>query len=198
MDEVAKAKIIVVFTDIRGSSRWTRRMADEEQRRKDFMAAYDRESLLYLERTKSDHYKRLGDGRMYVYEVKHGQESIVAATVLRESLDLIKRIDRMIAHLPSPRPPGFRIRLMCGTVLKEIYPDGEVDWIGYVPNTCHKLLSVAPQVPCVVHESFKELILPRDVKANGFLFGVLKVDRRTPDGVDREDVDGLWEVKKRR
>jgi class 3 adenylate cyclase len=198
MDKIAKEKIIVLFTDIRGSSRWTRRMADEEERRQAFMAAYDKESLFYLNRTNADSYKRLGDGRMFVYELHGGNESSMASNILTESLGLIKRVDRMIARLPSPRPTGFRIRVMCGIALKESYPDGEKDWIGYVPNSCHKFLAVAPEVSCVVHESFKELIQRRDVKTNGFLFELLQGDRRCPDGVDPEDMEALWSVSRKR
>lgn len=168
-------------------------MSDEEERRSDFMLAYDRESLFYRDRTKANVFKRIGDGRMYVYELDK-DASKFAANVLAECLGLIKRVDRLIARLPSPRPSGFRVRLMSGTVLKETYIDGEQDWIGYVPNTCHKFLSVSPEMPCLVHESFKELIRSREIKYHGFAFEILKGDRRCPDGVDREDVDALWSV----
>ncbi len=197
MDKVAKHKIVVAFTDIRGSSRWTRRMADEEERRHDFMTAYDKESLFTRDRSHSDLYKRLGDGRMFVYELDHGTASEKACGILHECLGLIKRVDRLIARLPSPRPAGFRIRLMSGNVLKASYPDGEKDWLGYVPNSCHKFLGVCPEIPCIVHESFKELIRPKDAKEHGFAFELVSSPRRCPDGVDREDVEALWTVYKR-
>lgn len=198
MDEVTKAKIVVVFTDIRGSSRWTRRMGDDEEMRHSFMMAYDRESQFFRERTNATSYKRIGDGRMFTYHLQRGRESEIAANVLVESLGLIKRVGRLIARLPSPRPNGFRIRLMSGTVLNEVYEDGERDWLGYVPNTCHKLLAVAPEIECVAHETVKELIRPNAAKKVGLAFTLLATPRRCPDGVDREDMEALWSVAKRR
>lgn len=198
MDKTARAKLIVVFADIRGSSRWTRRMGEDEDARHDFMMAYDRECLFYKARTSCTFYKRLGDGRMFVHELRSGKESSIAASVLNEALGLAKRVDKIIAKLMSPRPSGFRVRLMSGTVISENYPDGELDWVGYIPNTCHKFLAVCPELPCVAQESVRELVRPADANRYGFQFTLLTGPRRCPDGVDREDVDSLFSVSYRK
>jgi hypothetical protein len=173
-------------------------MGEDGEVRHAFMMAYDREALYYKERTKAQFYKRLGDGRMYVHHLTPGSESVTASTVLCESLGLIRRVDRLIAKLPSPRPPGFRIRIMGGVCASESYPDGEKDWLGYVPNTCHKLLVVRPDVACIAHESVREMISRADKKRHGFVFDLVTEQRRVPDGVDREDVESLYGVTQRR
>lgn len=197
MNSIAKAKIIVVFADIRGSSRWTRRMAEDEDARHAFMLAYDKECRFYKERTVSKFYKRLGDGRMFAHELNGNSHSEVATKILIECLGLIKRVDRLITKLPSPRPAGFRMRLFAGMVNKEIYSDGEQDWVGYIPNSCHKFLSVASEIQCITHETIKELITPKAARENKFTFTLLEGQRRCPDGVDREDLEALWAVKAR-
>jgi class 3 adenylate cyclase len=197
MEQAVRKKIVVVYADIRGSSRWTRRVGDDEETRLAFMAAYDREALFYRKRTAAHIFKRLGDGRMFVHELARGQESATAATVLVEALGFLRRVERLISRLHSPRPAGIRLRAMSGMVYEDTYPDAEVDVNGYVPNTCHKFLGVAPEIGCVVHESVKELIRPKCARASGFVFTLVKGLRRCPDGVDREDVDALWAVTRR-
>lgn len=198
MDKAEKLKIIVVFTDIRGSSRWTRRMGDDEAGMHAFMMTHEREAQFFRSRTGATFYKRLGDGRMFTYPSDVEERSSFVGMILIESLGLIKRVDRQIGRLPSPRPTGFRIRMMAGTVLEATYGDGQRDWIGYVPNTCHKFLSIEPDVPLVIHESVKELIRPKFAKDQGLSFSLLGSQGRCPDGVDREDVDALWQVTRRR
>lgn len=191
----SRKKIIVTFADIRGSSRWMRRMAEDDLNRHHFMLAYDREANFYKSRTDANFYKRIGDGRMLVYELG-AKPGLTALNVLMESLGFVKRVERLIAGLPSPRPVGFRVRLMAGNVVNEKYEDGESDWIGYVPNTCHKLLSIKPDISVLAQESFKELVSGAALKKRGFAFAHLKPDRRCPDGVDQEDIDSLYSVVK--
>lgn len=189
-----RSRVVVMFADIRGSSRWMRRMAEDEASRHTFMMAYDREVLHYKARTGSTFYKRIGDGRMIVHELdKNAKET--AFNVLLEGLGLVKRVERMIASQPSPRPNGFRVRLMSGMVINEVYPDGETDWVGYVPNTTFKLLSVQPDVPILVQETFKDLIPARALRKRGLSFTHVKA-RRCPDGVDQEDADALYTISK--
>jgi class 3 adenylate cyclase len=191
----SRKKVVVTFADIRGSSRWMRRMADDELCRHNFMRAYDTEALYFKERSGCTFYKRIGDGRMFVHELPE-RASDLPVRILLESMALVSRVERLIARLPSPRPGGFRVRHMAGTVVNEVYEDGENDWIGYVPNTCSRLLGVRPDVPLVVQETFKELVSTQPLKKRGIRFEHLKPDRRCPDGVDQEDLDALYTVIK--
>jgi hypothetical protein len=192
------ANAIVVFADLRGSSEWTRRMITAEDARHTFMMTYDKECLFYKGRTGSNFYKRLGDGRMFVHELTADNESSVTCSLLIESLGLAKRVNGMIGRLSDPRPKGFRIRLMAGTVINETYPDGEEDWVGYVANTCHRLLSVAPEYPCVIQKKMRDMLTSADIKKNGFLFTLLPGSRFCPNGVEQADIESLYSVSYRR
>lgn len=174
MDNVSKSKIIVVFTDIRGSSRWTRQIGNEEQARINFMMAHEREALFFRQRTNAEFYKRLGDGRMLVYELTPPKQSVTAANVLTECLGLIQRVERLISKMPTPRPAGFRVRIMSGDGVKEFYDGGESDWGGDLLNSCHEFLSHAPEIPLIIDDTTKKLIDPLDVKIWGLTFEQLK------------------------
>ncbi len=172
MDKPNKAKIIVVFTDISGSSQWVRKVGDEAEALRSFMTAHEKETSFFKQRTKANFYKRLGDGRLFVYELEMGTESNTAANVLKEALGLVARVVHLIAMLRIG-PNGFRIRVMTGHGIKESFEDGQTDWEGDVLNTCHEFLAHAPEIPLMVDDRTKQLISQDDAKTQKLIFELL-------------------------
>jgi len=157
----AKNKIIVVFTDIRGYTGWTRRIGDGADARRSFVAAHEKETYYFKQRTKANFYKRLGDGRMFVYELEIGSESATAANVLNEAIGLIARVYHLIGMLRLG-PDGFRIRIMTGDGFNEKYEDGATDWEGNILNSCHEFLAHAPEIALMIDEETKNLVDPEE------------------------------------
>jgi hypothetical protein len=193
-----KARIIVVFADLRGSSRWGRRIADNEERRSEFMADYDKEGLAYKKETGAHFYKRLGDGRMIVHEIDKTNQEQVAAVCLIQALGFIKRVDHIISRFPSPRPTGFRVRMLACQRHKEIYGDREEDYFGYGPSACHEFLKIHPDISLVIHESVMELVPPKEANKLGLSYKLLRAAIEYPDKVDKEDVEALYSVEMKR
>lgn len=168
-------------------------MSDDRDGRHSFWMDYDSEMLRIKKKAKCDFYKRLGDGRLYVWEIATAfEERWISEMVVRESLECYSRINALITRQSSPRPVGFRLRAMAGIVSKEMYPDGDKDYLGYCVNTCHKLLLVEPDIGVMIHESVKETLVDR----SAFVFKKITSSMQRPGGVDLEDMSALWSVAK--
>ena len=133
---------------------------------------------------------------MAVNELESGREAEVAERVFLESFKLKKIIRHSIMGQMFPRPDGFRVRLVAGNVWKIILSMGGetiIDYNGYWINAPFRFSEMYKQLPCVAHTSAVELLPPDFTERTLIAFSKLPIDKRTPDGIDQEDMGELHE-----
>lgn len=97
-------------------------------------------------------------------------------------------IDDMVVY---PKPMGFRTRVVAGQVSKIKTECGDVDYIGYAMNLASRILRVSESTRLICHQSVKDIMGNKDCVD----FKKIRVSKNELDGVDHEDLDGLWEFK---
>jgi class 3 adenylate cyclase len=138
------------------------------------------------------HVKFLGDGLMTVAILGRGHNCDVARQFLCDLTALSDAMNTAIdGMLVYPKPVGFRTRVVAGQVSRIKTPEGDIDYVGYAVNLSSRLLRVQENTRLICHESVKDIIGTKD----GLEFKKVKVSRHDIDGVDFEDLDGLWEFK---
>lgn len=97
-------------------------------------------------------------------------------------------IDDMVVY---PKPLGFRARVVAGQVSKIKTECGDVDYIGYAMNLASRILRIQEMTKLICHQSVKDIMGNKDCVE----FKKVRVAKGELDGVDHEDLDGLWEFK---
>jgi len=195
MDE-KQIRAIVVFGDITGFGGFMQRITHPETEFKPFIKWFD--SLIgSFERETGYFLKRLGDGFMCVVELSSHNQSKQAISLIDSTWDLVSKINRSIARMPSPRPDGFRSRMVCGYVWRTERDDNREDYLGYHVNLAAKLIKQDREHIFVCHESVKELLTKKQIHDYGYVFDKLVPGQVPPAGVYQQDINSLWTVKRK-
>lgn len=205
-----RSRVLVATGDIRGFGRWIKRAGTSiEEQWALISKLYSR--VLSLATSKGYYVKMLGDGFLIIRELNETNNWEIVLKDLKLLSCLAKRIQWDIAELPSPRPDGFRIRVVAGhawKVLARTCPNNALcrnqqDFVGYHINLASRLLHVLPEIPAICHESVKEIVGNRHEiigsrKNEGFRIDFKRLDdpRVREQGVDPEDLRELWSFKK--
>lgn len=205
-----RARVLVATGDIRGFGRWIKRAGTSVEEQWDLISKlYAR--VLNIAHDKGYYAKMLGDGFLIVRELDATNNWEDVLKDLKTLSCLTKNILKDIAGLPSPRPDGFRIRVVVGHAWKIVArtcPNNrlcknQLDFIGYPINLSSRLLRIAPSIPCICHESAKEIVGNRHEiigsrKNEGFRIEFKRLDdpKVREIGVDPEDLQELWSFGK--
>jgi hypothetical protein len=189
--------IIVAFGDINAFGSWSRRIGNSPEQFTELMWPV----YLIFEKMRARlgcFLKPTGDGFMLVVEMTEGHNCQKTIEILKCLTKMSHAIERTIRRLRYPRPEGFRVRVVSGVSWKwspQTPNAPTVDYLGYSVNLCARLLEIEKSERLICHESIKELISSRQAKEHGIRFVQVGEQRRTPDGVDHEDMDALWRVR---
>lgn len=193
--EANRKHVLVAFGDISDFASWTRRGSNSPEEFKSFMVQVYREFIRF--RNGSGYFvKLIGDGLMAIKELAPKYSISDATSLLCHSYELTTSIEKIIEGTEYPRPNGFRIRIVAGYVWKltathtKNEKRKQTDYLGYSINLAARLLEVERKVPCLCHQSVKEIL-------NGFKkpiikFGKVKRPPICPRGIDAEDLEALW------
>lgn len=184
--------IILMFGDIRGFRIWTRRVGHASQSFKNLMHPSIKEWTSL--KNKGYLVKVLGDGFMAVKDMKKGHNCKLALSFIEDALEMSQFMTHIIKNHNYPRPDGFRVRISSGEVAK--FKSGKrVDYLGALVNITKDLLLVKPEVPCIAHESVKELLDGKKsshIKFEKVVIPSTLISR----GVEKEDLDALWQFER--
>lgn len=192
MDE-KQIRAIVVFGDIIGFGSFTQRITHADSEFRPFIRQFDGVIDEFEERT-GYFVKRLGDGFMCVVELASLHPERQAMAVIDAIWILVRQLNTIITTKETPRPEGFRARVVCGYVWKTIRRNNREDYLGYHVNLSEKTLHTNKQVEFICHESVKELI-QHLAKTKGYAFKKLA----NLDGLEdiyKQDLNLLWTVTK--
>lgn len=136
---------------------------------------------------------------MLVKEMSSGHNCNKAIDFLKDMNCFTKFICQSIDKTAWPRPDGFRVRVAAGHVLKmnmTLCKQGctfQSDYIGYPVNLASRMLDIAKDSERLIcHESVRDIIGVKKAEKAGVAFKPLNGLISTPEGVDDEDIKGLW------
>lgn len=195
MDE-KQIRSIVVFGDIIGFGSFMQRITNPDTEFRPFRREFDKAIKDFKKKT-GYFVKRLGDGFMCVVELPVKGPDRQAMAAVDFAWTLSRRISRLIAHKSTPRPDGFRSRMICGYVWRTVGDDNDTDYLGYLVNLCEKMLHTHKGVEFVCHESVRELI-GRLAKQRGYIFKKIFNMNAGTEEIYRQDLSLLWTITKRR
>lgn len=195
MDE-KQIRAVVVFGDIIGFGSFMQRITYPDSEFRPFIREFDG-LINEFERETGYFVKRLGDGFMCVVEIELANEARQAMAVIGAVWKLAKRLSALIATKQTPRPEGFRSRVVCGYVWKTIGENNRADYLGYHVNLSEKMIHASKHVEFICHESIKELI-ERLARVKGFVFKKLSVTDEAHEEIYRQDMNLLWTLTKRK
>jgi len=189
-------KILVGFGDIINFFEWERRnsLSREEFRR--FIKGF-KSQLTHLQ-SKGYFLKHLGDGAMFIKEMKGFDDQKRIVDFLCDSNFLYETIMDLIKSVSYPRPKGFRIRIALGEAEKttEWVPWGKcvnIDYTGYIVDMAFKLLMADKnEAPLLCHESVKDALSFKTIKKRGIIFNKWPRPKLTNVVIDSYDLDALW------
>lgn len=155
-----------IFTfsgDIRGFREWTRKVGHSSKSFKILMEKCLRHWMALKE--KGYIVKNTGDGFIASKPMDQENNSKLACEILHDMRDEAEFTNNAIAkHIYHPRPGGFRIRGGAGEAAWVRTEDG-IDFLGAMVNEVSKdFQQFKPEIPCIVHISFKEHIDPQQCK----------------------------------
>ena len=121
-------------------------------------------------------------------EMTNGHNCQLALSVLEDAWKITTETKRLIDQSNYPRPDGFRVRISSGEVAIVKMRDG-IDYLGYMVNTTKDLLRVECGIPCIAHESVKELL--NTEKSSHIIFKRVKASGELRS-IEKADLDALW------
>lgn len=192
-----QVRAIIVFGDIEGFGSFTQRITHPDTEFRPFVREFDTLIDKFADET-GYFIKRLGDGFMCVVELPATEAGKKAASIIDATWALVDRINRTIARMPSPRPEGFRSRMVCGYVWKTRRENDREDYLGYHVNLAAKIIKRDRGHVFVCHESVKELLSEKQIKESGYKFKKLVPSQEPPPGVYQQDINSLWTMTKRK
>ncbi len=189
---------VIAFGDTVKFKRWTNHpFASVEKHTKFMVDLYD--EFIRFRNGSGYFVKILGDGLMAVSELPSGnQRKKVVENMLVHSQRLVASVNRLIKGQAYPRPTGFRMRVVAGDVLKLIATHStderkqQIDYAAYPVSLAHSLLQIEKDVPCICHESVREIINGRGSANIGIRFERIKAPNFHPEGIDPDDLKALW------
>ncbi len=151
-------------------------------------------------RNGSTYVKPLADGFMAVKELVKSPRAQVCQVneFLRRCCRLVEAVNKLIKGLPSPRPDGFRMRVVAGYVgrLEVVEPRvgnaRKVDYTGKPISLAFSLLAVEPHEPCICYQNVKALADLDRREHHEILFERLEKARDRSRRVARKDLQSLW------
>jgi class 3 adenylate cyclase len=187
-------RAMIAFGDVTGSSAWNRRIGNTHREQELFYATVYHLGQMHSVRT-DNYVKPLGDGLMIVRELRDGHNCVVAMNFLMDMGRLCLNVREHIPTMNYPRPTGFRCRFVCAEVtrIEMVHPFSsgiKVDYVGPAVDLTSRLLSVSRDIPCLCHESMKDILKKADVKRLNFERFTHRGHR--PRGIDSEDLNNLW------
>jgi class 3 adenylate cyclase len=189
---------MVAFGDVSGFNPWIRRGSNAPEVIKEFIEIFYSELQKFVIANRDCQIKYLGDGFMVLKEFKSPlPQNISAAKFVMVVSKLSKQLVRIVNECGYPPPDGFRVRITSGHVSKMMVIDPcdsnrkrkNWEFIGYAVNLAEKLLSVAPEILILLHESAVKSIGQQKV---GFRIRKFVAESARPRGVDIEDLNSLW------
>jgi class 3 adenylate cyclase len=192
-----RKRIIVAFGDISGFSKWNARAAVSESQVRKLM------SKVYAEFVRLEHKtgyftKPLGDGIMFVQDLTgRNSDRKLAETFMIHVRDIALAMNSIISKDVSPRPKGFRIRVVVGEAWKLRVADPNtkshrLDYIGYPVTLAARLLAVLPGARLICNEGAKELI--EHSARLGPKLNKARTKAMPRKGTDPCDLKSLWKV----
>ncbi|MCG3204286.1 MAG: hypothetical protein KCHDKBKB_01001 [Elusimicrobia bacterium] len=188
----------VAFGDITRFQRWTNHPFLSAEKHTQFMVQLYDEFIRF--RNGSGYFvKLLCDGLMAVQELPDEKKKASLTTkMLDHSQNLVGAVESLIKRLRYPRPDGFRVRVVAGDILKleAIHPTDkrkkQIDYAEYPVSLAHSLLEVEKDIPCICHESIREIIA--DDRLSKSLVDFLPVQEPAfcPEGINPDDLKSLW------
>lgn len=134
--------------------------------------------------------KLMGDGIMCVIELDRNRIKNNANIVL-----LITQIKKLIESIQA-QSWKIRARMVAGDVLRMEVGNRKkkkIDYLGFPINFDFNLLSVRPDINFMAHETVKALL---KLKKDGSLRAIpIRIKQERYDGVDKEDLDALWDFE---
>lgn len=195
MKDERLVRAIVVFGDIRGFRGYMRRISHPPTQFRPFWKDWDELVNEFEDRT-GYFVKRLGDGFMAVEELEEGQEILPVIELLNNALEIAKKATALINKKPSPRPDGFRIRAVCDYVFKVPSRQFRYDYVGDKVNFTETIMRHFKEKLFICHESVKELLTEKQIRASGFKFKKIKFTNGGTSDMYGPDMYALWELTK--
>lgn len=158
--------IFTISGDIRGFREWTRKVGHSSKSFKILMEKCLRHWMALKD--KGYIVKLTGDGFIASKPMDQENNGKLGYSILHDMKHESEFTNQTIANHNYPRPGGFRVRGGAGEAAWVRTDDG-IDFLGAMVNEVSKdFQQFKPEIPCIVHISFKEHIGPKFSKGIRF------------------------------
>jgi hypothetical protein len=194
---------IVVFGDTTGFTRFAQRTYENPSVVREYLLKTINLYFEYEARTKPKIIKLECDGFIAFHEAPEREKAALAQMILKETEILQGKAMNVIRDLQYPRPDGYRLSVSTGPAweveIKLDRPDqcgindctlGILrDSYGYSGYLASRMQETHKEIPLKCCQAIFELFEGHE---EGFVYEKLPKDKRTPDGIFKEDWENLW------
>lgn len=184
-------RALVVFADIWGFGKWSRRVNPKEYRL--LKDAYDKQLDLFRIQSRG-YFKAMGDGFMVIYPMPNLRNADCVSKIINHLRLHYHDVKKTIDNYPYyPRPHGYRVRMSLGHIWYRSGPNH--DYSGYFVNMTSHLLSIEKDIPFIIHQSVREALSDKQINKHQYHFAKVQPPSFYSDGIDQDDIENLWSLE---